>query len=394
MKTRFLLSFLFLSYLTFLPAQVTVTKVYNFNNWINWGSVASYGLTALRPNGFFVNSSGSYTTGRLSKQVGFSGLTGDSCMVYSIANVYTPTYLTWHVAASVSVSNAATPADEKTAFADFKIPYGASYTVSFKAKSTAIPTAFSYGFVESAKSGYDVRVADNWTLLKNISTQALTSAWQDYSYSGTNLTMKTDVTPNLPVDLQNFTFQLSLQNKNVYIDDLTFSYTMYVPDAPVINTLTPGDGSLTVNFTAGSPKGSPISNYKYSTDGGATFIDCSPAQITSPITIAGLTNGTAYNVQIKAVNAVGDGIATASTSGTPSGTTGVNSTTSNKLSYSLTDGILKIRNTIKGTNYSIQNISGQTVYSGMIENEELNVKLNQKGIYLVSVEGKTCKVIY
>jgi|GEM_PF-6777546 len=304
MKTKFLLSFLLLSSLSFLPAQETVTKVYNFNSWTNWGSSSQYGLAALRPNGFFVNNNGtSQTTGRLSKQVGFSGLTGDSCMVYSIANAYTPTWVTWHVAANVSVSNAATPVDEITAFADFKIPYGATYTVSFKAKSTAIPTVLSFGFVETAANKYDGRTADNWTLLKNVSTQPLTADWQTYSFTGTNLTMKTDVTPNLPVDLQNFTFQLSTQNKNVYIDDLTFTYTTAV-------------------------------------------------------------------------------------------TTGFNNATSNKLSCSVTDGILKVRNTVKGANYSIQNISGQTVYSGMISNEELNVKLNQKGIYIVSVEGKSCKVIY
>jgi len=306
MKTKFLLPFLLVSSLTFLSAQVTVSKVYNFNSsWKNWGSTAGSGLTAFRPNGFLVNSSGSSNTGRLSRQIGFSGLTGDSCMVYSIANNYTASWVTWHVAANVTVTNAATPVDEKAAFADFKIPYGATYTVSFKAKSTSspVPTAFSFGFVETAANKYDGRTADNWTLLKNISGKPLTADWQTYSFTGTNLTLKTDVTPNLPVDLQNFNFQLSTQNKNVYIDDLTFTFTTAV-------------------------------------------------------------------------------------------VTGANSATSNKLSYSVTDGILKIRNTVKGANYSIQNLSGQTVYTGMISNEELNVKLTQKGIYIVSIEGKSCKVIY
>ncbi len=89
------------------------------------------------------------------------------------------------------------------------------------------------------------------------------------------------------------------------------------PAAPTITGITPGDQQLSVAFTAGSTGGSAITNYKYSTDGGSNFTDVSPAATTSPILITGLTNGTAYNLQIKAVNAIGDGTATASTSGTP-----------------------------------------------------------------------------
>ena len=89
------------------------------------------------------------------------------------------------------------------------------------------------------------------------------------------------------------------------------------PAAPTITSITPGNGQLSVAFTAGSNGGSAITNYKYSTDGGTTFTAVSPAATTSPIIITGLTNGTSYNVQIKAVNAIGDGTATGSTSATP-----------------------------------------------------------------------------
>ncbi|MEI7781747.1 MAG: fibronectin type III domain-containing protein, partial [Planctomycetota bacterium] len=89
------------------------------------------------------------------------------------------------------------------------------------------------------------------------------------------------------------------------------------PAAPTITSITPGNGQLSVAFTAGSNGGSAITNYKYSTDGGTTFTALSLAATTSPIVITGLTNGTSYNVQIKAVNAVGDGTATASTAATP-----------------------------------------------------------------------------
>jgi hypothetical protein len=93
--------------------------------------------------------------------------------------------------------------------------------------------------------------------------------------------------------------------------------TPTTPDAPTIGTITLGNGQLSVAFTAGSTGGSALTNYKYSTDGGSSFTACSPAQTSSPVVITGLTNNTTYNVQLKAVNEIGDGTATASTTATP-----------------------------------------------------------------------------
>ena len=105
------------------------------------------------------------------------------------------------------------------------------------------------------------------------------------------------------------------------IDDVSVAYTVAVataPTAPTITSITPGDGSLSVDFTApSSDGGATISNYQYSTDNGATFTAFSPARTTSPLSITGLVNGTAYSVQIKAVNSVGAGAASASVNGTP-----------------------------------------------------------------------------
>lgn len=81
-----------------------------------------------------------------------------------------------------------------------------------------------------------------------------------------------------------------------------------LPAAPTIGTATAGKDSATLTFTAGNTGGKAISNYKYSTDG-TTYTAFSPAQTTSPLTISGLTNGTAVTFRIKAVNANGDSIA-------------------------------------------------------------------------------------
>jgi predicted RNA-binding protein with TRAM domain len=104
----------------------------------------------------------------------------------------------------------------------------------------------------------------------------------------------------------------------VYIDKIEVWGTVTTtPAVPNITSITPGDGQLSVAFTAGGDGGSAITNYEYSIDGGSNWITRSPAATTSPLTISGLTNGTPYNVQLRAVNAVGSGTATSTTSGTP-----------------------------------------------------------------------------
>ncbi|MEY4572117.1 MAG: hypothetical protein RLZ10_1343, partial [Bacteroidota bacterium] len=113
------------------------------------------------------------------------------------------------------------------------------------------------------------------------------------------------------------------------IDDVIISGTATaaasVPTAPSITSITPGNQQLSVDFTVGSDGGSAITNYKYSTNGGTNWQTRSTGTTASPLVIStlstdgttALTNGTSYNVQIRAVNAVGDGTATASTAATP-----------------------------------------------------------------------------
>lgn len=78
-----------------------------------------------------------------------------------------------------------------------------------------------------------------------------------------------------------------------------------VPDAPLITGVTPGNGQLSLDFNAPNDSGSAITNYSYSTNGGANWTTLSPASTASPIVISGLANGTGYNVAIKAINARG-----------------------------------------------------------------------------------------
>ena len=87
-----------------------------------------------------------------------------------------------------------------------------------------------------------------------------------------------------------------------------------LPGAPTITSVTVGAGSASVAFTPGSNGGSPITGYRYSTNGGSTWTSTST---TSPLSITGLANGTTYSFELEAINGTGDGAPTSTSFTTP-----------------------------------------------------------------------------
>jgi hypothetical protein len=89
----------------------------------------------------------------------------------------------------------------------------------------------------------------------------------------------------------------------------SFTVNPVVPEAPVVGTVTAGDAQASVTFSApASNGGADITSYTVTAfPDGITASDNA-----SPITISGLTNGTAYTFTVKANNAAGAGAESAS----------------------------------------------------------------------------------
>ena len=92
------------------------------------------------------------------------------------------------------------------------------------------------------------------------------------------------------------------------------------PSAPSSPGLTAGDGQLGVSWTAPSANGAAIDDYdvRYRPAGGSwTELPDGVKSAATSATVTGLTNRTAYEVQVRAGNSAGDGPWSASATGTP-----------------------------------------------------------------------------
>ena len=96
-----------------------------------------------------------------------------------------------------------------------------------------------------------------------------------------------------------------------------------VPAAPTISSVTAGATEVALEWA--DPDDDTITGYQVNTDGGETFIDIEGSgAATTTHTVTGLTNGTEYTFQLRAVNASGVGAASTVTAPTlPAAPTGL-----------------------------------------------------------------------
>lgn len=191
-----------------------------------------------------------------------------------------------------------------------------NFTVSFSESVTVSGTPrIPITIGTTSRFANYVSMSDSRTALFRF---AVTSNYDDIDLNGIEVTSPLDLNSGAISDLAaNSIVSLT------FIPPVTTSVNVYQPpSAPVIESITANNGSVTVYFTAPTSNGSTISNYKYSLNSGS-YLALSPIDAASPITITGLTNGTAYQIAIRAVSNLGDGLASNALSSTPSASASV-----------------------------------------------------------------------
>lgn len=183
-------------------------------------------------------------------------------------------------------------------------PAISSITSSSGELSVAFSAPSSNGGAAISNYDYSLDNGSNWTTLANPSTA-----------SPIVLTGLTDGT----------TYQVRIRARNSVGPGTasaavsgTPNAPLAAPGAPTISSIDAGDTQLSVAFTAPvSDGGAAISNYDYSLDNGSDWTPLATPSTTSPIVLTGLTNGTAYEVKIRARNSVGPGVASNAVAATP-----------------------------------------------------------------------------
>ena len=103
-----------------------------------------------------------------------------------------------------------------------------------------------------------------------------------------------------------YTFKLRARNISGPGRASTATATPRAPPAAPNLSAAPGDGQVTLSWT--NPGDNTIRKYRVSTDGGTNFADIEGSSYTTTTHIVtGLSNGTAYTLALRAVNAIGEG---------------------------------------------------------------------------------------
>ena len=145
------------------------------------------------------------------------------------------------------------------------------------------------------------------------------SPFTDFEYSTDNGTIWTSSgKTSSPITITGVSTSISftyvIRAKNT-IGTSSKSNSLQTLTAPTLSPISPGNTKLYVPFTLGTYSGPAITDIEYSTNGGTSWT--SSGQTSTSITIISLTNGTSYNVIIRAKNNTGISPISNILSGTP-----------------------------------------------------------------------------
>ncbi len=152
----------------------------------------------------------------------------------------------------------------------------------------------------SAITGYDVEYR----------VTSAGGSWTDASHSGTGASHTiTGLTNGTEYDVQVRAVNSVGDGPNSDTAKATPTKAATAPEKVTGLTLTSGDGQISVSWTAPGNGGSAITGYdvEYRTSPSGTWTDASDSGTDTTHTKSGLTNGTAYDFRVRAVNAEGNG---------------------------------------------------------------------------------------
>jgi hypothetical protein len=180
--------------------------------------------------------------------------------------------------------------------------------------NTSVSFNFTVGTVTNTtldRVEYSIGNTGTWTAttssdVLNATTSGTFTATVDNLQTGTTYTMNIRVVGTSTTTIS---------------DATSFQFTTTTLTAPTALVFTPSWKQLSLAFTPPtSDGGNGITGYKYrtSTDGGTTWgVWTATTGIASPVVLTSLTNGQAYTLQLRAVNAKGDGVVSTNVVGTP-----------------------------------------------------------------------------
>lgn len=202
-----------------------------------------------------------------------------------------------------------------------------SLTVTTNAGTATIPNALTFGDSPSAPaitgiSPNDQSVTVGWSAPSSNGTSSVTSYIATVSPGGATCTWTVGPLNCTVSGLTNGTTYRATVRAYSAVGPglLSANSTAFVPykapSAPPIVSIAPGDGQITVTWSAAANNGSAITRYDVEAQPGGN--SCSTTGTGTSCTIAPLTNGTPYSISVYATNDAGGGeVSTSSTLITP-----------------------------------------------------------------------------